>query len=239
MKMFGTNGIRGIANEYLSCELALRIGRSVGAVLGGRIAVATDTRVSSEMIKSALASGLMSVGSDVLDLGMVPTPALQHFVKNRPEVTGGVMITASHNPPEFNGIKCISGDGTECTPEEEARIEDLYETGVECVSWRDVGSVTRVEGAGDEYVESVVSAVDADLIGRAGLTVCVDCANGASVNTTPRRPHRTCRTDRVRGLRQRGLREHDPRAHAQARREGHNAERQPPGGGPRAPQRAH
>ena len=183
--MFGTNGIRGIANEYLSCELALRIGRSVGAVLGGRIAVATDTRVSSEMIKSALASGLMSVGSDVLDLGMVPTPALQHFVKNRPEVTGGVMITASHNPPEFNGIKCISGDGTECTPEEEARIEDLYETGVECVSWRDVGSVTRVEGAGDEYVESVVSAVDADLIGHAGLTVCVDCANGASVNTTP------------------------------------------------------
>lgn len=185
MKMFGTNGIRGIANEYLSCELALRIGRSVGAVLGGRIAVATDTRVSSEMIKSALASGLMSVGSDVLDLGMVPTPALQHFVKNRPEVTGGVMITASHNPPEFNGIKCISGDGTECTPEEEARIEDLYETGVGCVGWREVGSVTRVEGAGDEYVESVVSAVDADLIGHAGLTVCVDCANGASVNTTP------------------------------------------------------
>lgn len=185
MKMFGTNGIRGIANEYMSCELALRIGRSVGAVLGRRIAVATDTRISSDMIKSALVSGLMSVGAEVLDLGMVPTPALQHFIKIRPEITGGVMITASHNPPEFNGIKCISGDGTECTPEEEMKIEELYESGVECVGWREVGSVTRIDGVGDEYVNAIVSKVDVDLIRRSELTVCVDCANGASVNTTP------------------------------------------------------
>lgn len=118
MKMFGTNGIRGVANDYLSCELALGIGRCVGRVLGRRIAVATDPRISSDMIKSALTAGLVSVGADVLDIGMVPTPALQNYIRSRPEITGGVMITASHNPPEFNGIKCISADGTECSPEE-------------------------------------------------------------------------------------------------------------------------
>lgn len=185
MKMFGTNGIRGVANEYLGCELALRIGRCVGVVLGKRIAVATDTRVSSDMIKCALESGLMSVGADVIDIGMLPTPALQHFVMTHPNIDGGVMITASHNPPEFNGIKCISGDGTECSPDEERRIEDLYESGVPCVEWSKVGRLHHIDGAGDEYVESIVSKVNTELIRKAELTVCVDCANGASAITTP------------------------------------------------------
>ena len=145
MSMFGTNGVRGIANEYLSCELALQMGRAVSTVLGKRIAVATDTRVSSPMLKDALCAGLMSVGADVVDLGMVPTPALQHYIRKRSEVSGGVMITASHNPP--------------CT--------------------------IAVSDAGEEYVDSIVSKVDAERIRHAGLTVCVDCANGASVLTTP------------------------------------------------------
>ena len=182
--MFGTNGIRGIANGYLDCELAVRIGRSVGAVLGGRIAVGADPRTSSQMIRNALCAGLASVGSDVVDLGMLPTPALQHYIRTRPGVTGGVMITASHNPPEYNGIKCISGDGTECSPEEESRIESLYDSGVPTVPWNEIGTVSE-ENAGEEYVDSIVSKVDAELIRRAGLTVCVDCANGASVSTTP------------------------------------------------------
>ena len=185
MRMFGTNGVRGIANEYMSCELALQMGRSVGKVLGRRIAVAMDPRTSSRMIRDALFSGLMSVGSDIVDLGMVPTPALQHYVKVRPEITGGVMITASHNPPEFNGIKCISSDGTECTPEEERAIEDAYETDIPRVPWNAIGTVIRSGDATEEYVESIVSKVDAEAIRRAGLTVVVDCANGASVNSTP------------------------------------------------------
>lgn len=185
MKMFGTNGVRGVVNEYMSGELALQMGKSIGKVLGRRIAVAMDTRDSSPMIKSAVCAGLMSVGTEVLDLGMVPTPALQHYVKMRPEVTGGVMITASHNPPEFNGIKCISSDGTECTPEEESEIEQWYDMSIDTVGWADVGSVHQVSGAGEEYVESVVAKVDAETIRKAGLTVCVDCANGASVLTTP------------------------------------------------------
>ena len=185
MKMFGTNGIRGVANGYLNCELALKVGKAIATVLGpGPIAVAVDTRVSSPMIRSAVASGLMSMGIDVLDLGMIPTPALQFYVKRRGEVTGGVMITASHNPPEFNGIKCISGDGTECSPEEESAIEMAYETDLKCSPWDKIGNMYPVDGAGDEYVDAIVSKVDAQAIRDAGLTVCLDCANGASVNTS-------------------------------------------------------
>lgn len=185
MKMFGTNGVRGIANEYLCCELALQMGKSIGKILGTRIAVAMDTRVSSQMVKFALCSGLMSVGSDILDLGMVPTPALQHYIRSHPEVTGGVMITASHNPPEFNGIKCISGDGTECTHEEETAIENLYDTEIPVITWEHIGSTSTVTRAAEDYVESIVALVDAEKIRKARLTVCVDCANGASVETTP------------------------------------------------------
>lgn len=185
MRMFGTNGVRGVANEGLSCELALQLGKSIGKVLGPTVALAYDTRVSSQMIRDAVRAGLASVGTDVRDLGMVPTPALQHYVKVRPELTGGVMITASHNPPEYNGIKCISADGTECSHEEERRIEDLYDTVIGCVPWDSIGKVREVEGAADEYVDSVASKVDASAIRGAGLTVCVDCANGASVHTTP------------------------------------------------------
>ena len=185
MSMFGTNGVRGIANEYLSCELAVGMGRATAEVLGRKIAVAADTRITSPMVKSALCAGLMSAGADIVDLGMVPTPALQLFVKTHDDVTGGVMITASHNPPEFNGIKCISGDGTECSKAEENAIEDAYANGVGTVSWKQVGSIVHASDASEQYVDSIVSKVDADLIRSAGLTVCIDCANGASVNTTP------------------------------------------------------
>ena len=151
MKMFGTNGVRGIANDSLSCELALRMGKSIGTVLGPTVALAYDTRTSSRMIRDAVRAGLVSVGADVIDLGMVPTPALQHYVKMRPEITGGVMITASHNPPEYNGIKCISGDGTECSHEEEQRIEDAYDGDIPCVGWDSIGTVRHVLDAADEY----------------------------------------------------------------------------------------
>ncbi len=186
MKMFGTNGIRGIANEYLDCELSMNVGRAIAYVLGpGPIAIAADTRISSPMIFSAVSSGLMSMGVDVIDLGMVPTPALQYFVKTHDDVTAGVMITASHNPPEFNGIKCVSGDGTECSREEESAIEEVYEKGVDIVSWDRIGNITRVDDAGERYIESIVSKVDVEAIRKADLRIVLDCANGASVHTSP------------------------------------------------------
>lgn len=185
MSMFGTNGVRGVANVYLNCELALQMGRAISSVLGKKIAVAIDTRVSSPMLHDALCAGLMSMGTDVLDLGMVPTPALQYFVMKRDDVTGGVMITASHNPPEFNGIKCISKDGTECSKEEEHCIELAFSTNLKCVPWNEIGNVSIISDAGENYIESIISKVNVEKIRSARLKVCVDCANGASVMTTP------------------------------------------------------
>ena len=177
MRMFGTNGVRGIINEDLSCELSLRLGKSIGSVMGGTMAIANDPRTSSDMIKFAVMSGLMSVGVNIIDLGMVPTPALQHYVKSRSNLTGGVMITASHNPPEFNGIKCISSDGTECSHEEECKIESTYDGEIPCVKWSDVGTYLRVTDAATEYVQSIVSKVDVEAIRAAGFTVAVDAVN--------------------------------------------------------------
>ena len=185
MKMFGTNGIRGEANQYLNCELSLKVGKSIAKVLGpGPIAIAMDTRISSDMVRSAVSAGLMSMGVDVHNLGMVPTPALQYYVKTH-DVTGGVMITASHNPPEFNGIKCVSADGTECSHEEESAIEDAYEAELQTVTWDKIGSETFIEGAGEAYIDAIVSKVDADLIRKSNIKVVLDCANGASVHTSP------------------------------------------------------
>lgn len=183
--MFGTNGIRGVANQYLDCELALKVGKAIAKVLGpGPIAIAMDTRISSDMIRSAVSAGLMSMGVDVHNLGMVPTPAIQYYVKTH-DVSGGVMITASHNPPEFNGIKCISADGTECSHEEESAIEDAYEEELQTVSWERIGKETSIDGAGEAYVDAIVSKVDTDLIRRSNIKVVLDCANGASVHTSP------------------------------------------------------
>ena len=186
MKMFGTNGIRGVVNEYMSSELALKVGKSIAKVMGpGRIAVAKDTRTSADMVAFAVESGLLSMGVDVIDLGMVPTPALQYYVKTHSDVVAGVMITASHNPPEFNGIKCVSSDGTECSHEEEAAIEDAYEKELECPGWDGIGSVVHVADAGEAYIDAVVGKVDAEAIRNAGIKACLDCSNGAASFTTP------------------------------------------------------
>ena len=95
------------------------------------------------------------------------------------------MITASHNPPEFNGIKCIAGDGTECTKDQEDAIEASYHAGIGTVPWNSIGTVERIDGAAKEYIDSVISKVDADSIRGAGLKVVLDCANGCSCATSP------------------------------------------------------
>lgn len=184
-RMFGTNGVRGVVNEYMTSDLALQMGKAIGTETRGTVAIATDTRVSADMIKSAVAAGIMASGYNVIDLGMVPTPAMQYFVKTRDNVTGGVMITASHNPPQFNGIKCVSEDGTELSRLEESKIEELYAQELPCVPWNKVGSMTRYRSAGAEYIDAVLSHVDAEAIRAANLTVCFDAANGASFETTP------------------------------------------------------
>ena len=129
-RLFGTDGVRGIANEELTCERAMQIGRAAAEVLSsGRryyptVLVGMDTRISSEMLASALTAGLCSVGADVIDLGVVPTPAVAYLV-GKYKAHAGVMISASHNPYEFNGIKIFNEDGYKLEDELEERIESV------------------------------------------------------------------------------------------------------------------
>lgn len=184
-RLFGTNGIRGVVNEDLTSEMALQMGKAIGHVMKGTVAVAMDTRSSGDMIRTALSAGLMSVGVRVVVLGMVPTPALQYYVKTHDNIKGGVMITASHNPPQFNGIKCVSADGTEASREEESLIEETYTTMIPTCKWDETGTMDNVYEAGEEYIDAVLSHVDVNLIKNAGLTACLDCANGAAFETAP------------------------------------------------------
>lgn len=184
-RMFGTNGVRGVVNEDMTAALALQMGKAIGSVMNGHVAVATDTRLSADMLRTAVAAGLMAVGCDVVNLGVVPTPALQYFVRMHPDISCGVMITASHNPPEFNGIKVIAADGTEASREQEAAVEEAYGREIPSVVWDKVGSTSDLAGAGDVYVDAVASKVDVAAIRAAGLTVVLDCTNGAAYYTSP------------------------------------------------------
>ncbi|MCL2031822.1 MAG: phosphoglucosamine mutase [Methanomassiliicoccaceae archaeon] len=184
-RLFGTGGVRGVINEDMTSDLALRMGKAIGAVMGGVVAVATDTRISADMMKMAVSSGIMAAGADVLDLGVLPTPALQYYVKTHDSVNGGVMITASYSPPQFNGIRCISSDGTEASRKEEEMIEARFSEDIPCAPWNSIGDMHRISSAGEEYVNAVISKVDAEMIRKAGLKVCLDCANGASYETSP------------------------------------------------------
>ncbi len=184
-KLFGTNGVRGVINQDMSVELALDVGRAIGTFMQGRVAIATDSRTSADMLRALVSGGMTSAGSSVVDLGMLPTPALQYYVKNS-GVKGGVMITASHNPPEFNGIKCVDHDGTEMPRKKEEVIERIYgDREFATPSWKEVGNITHLEGVGASYANAIRRAVDRFKIAEAKLNVVLDCANGAGAVTSP------------------------------------------------------
>ncbi|HIH69246.1 phosphoglucosamine mutase [Methermicoccus shengliensis] len=184
MALFGTNGVRGIANEFLTPELALGLGLSFGTFLGeGTVAVGTDTRESRHMLKAAAISGLLSAGMQVVDVGIVPTPCLQHFVREHAD--GGLMVTASHNPREYNGIKLIAGDGTELSHEDEQRIEQIYhEARYKRAGWSGCGHIASADAI-TPYLDAIIERVDAERIRRARFTVAVDTGCGAGSLTLP------------------------------------------------------
>jgi phosphomannomutase/phosphoglucomutase len=162
------------------------LGKAIGTAIGGKLAVGMDSRISGEMLKCAVSAGLMSTGVQVFDLGMLPTPALQYYVRAR-GLDGGVVITASHNPPEFNGIKCIAADGTEMAREDEERIEKIFfDRSFAVKEWDRVGSLHYRSDASNLYLDAVAGHVDRDAIRKASMTVVVDCANGAGSVTTPK-----------------------------------------------------
>ncbi|MCD6481570.1 MAG: phosphoglucosamine mutase [Thermoplasmata archaeon] len=183
-KLFGTNGVRGISNESMTPEMALRLGKAIGTYFQGNIVIATDTRTSNEMLKDSVISALISTGCNVFDAGIAPSPALQYYVKES-DADGGVIITASHNPPEFNGIKVVDGDGAELAREKEEEIEKLYfEEKFRAAAWNEIGKVYDMDVL-DFYIEGVLSKVDVDKIKEKKFKVVLDCGNGAGCYTMP------------------------------------------------------
>ncbi len=186
MRLFGTNGIRGVIGEDFNPDFLVKVGMAIGTYLeeGSRVVLGSDTRVSGDMVKSAVIAGLLSTGVDVEDIGIAPTPAIQLYTKNHGDF--GIAITASHNPPRFNGVKAIAQDGTELPREEEERIEDIFfHEKFRIVPWERVGRVIPGGDANAEYVDKILSLVDVEAIRNAGLKVALDCANGASCFTSP------------------------------------------------------
>lgn len=185
-RLFGTNGVRGIVNEEMTVELASSLSQAIGTFFGrGTVAIGGDTRTSTDMLKGASISGLLSAGCDVVDLGVLPTPTLQYAV-NHGEYVGGVIITASHNPPEFNGIKCVDAQGMELPKKSEEEIEEIY-FGRKSVSaeWDRLGTYSRRPDAIDAYLKGILEKADGKAVKKAKLKVVVDCGNGTTCFVSP------------------------------------------------------
>ena len=185
-RLFGTDGIRGIANKDLTCELATQLGRAAAKVLTNksnrhpRVLIGKDTRLSSDMLETAMAAGLCSIGASVVTLGVVPTPAVAYLVEKY-KADAGVMISASHNSFEYNGIKIFSGNGYKLPDDLEEKIEDII-LGKEDISHEfpaedGIGTVSRAENAVRDYIDHVKNTVHFSLD---GMKIAIDCANGSS-----------------------------------------------------------
>ncbi len=188
-KYFGTDGVRGVANKELTCELAYKLGKAGGYVLTNaehkvKVVVGKDTRQSGDMLEAALIAGLMSVGCDVITVGVIPTPGVA-FLTRKYGADCGVVISASHNPMEDNGIKFFNKDGFKLDDEIELNIEK-YIDNIEKIDYNPIGDQVGIkinkDTATDDYVEYLKSIVDVDLT---GLKVVLDCANGASYKVAP------------------------------------------------------
>ena len=189
-KLFGTDGIRGIVGENLTVELAFHVGQAVAAVLteekGSKptITIGKDTRISSDMLEAALMAGICSVGGDVMPLGTIPTPAVAYLTVLE-QADAGIVISASHNPYEHNGIKVFNARGYKLSDESEARVEELILSGapMDVKTHGEIGK--RLHGMRQmkrDYIDHLISSIDCDL---SGLRVLVDCANGAASATAP------------------------------------------------------
>ena len=189
-KLFGTDGIRGVVGENLTADMAFRVGQAIATVLeeekGSRptLVIGKDTRISSDMLESALMAGICSVGGDVKPVGTIPTPAVAYLtVQERADA--GIVISASHNPYEHNGIKVFSGQGYKLSDAVEGRIEEKI-LSQEPMKVRTRGEIGRrhhgMRQLKRDYIDFVASTIESDL---AGLKILVDCANGAASATAP------------------------------------------------------
>jgi phosphomannomutase/phosphoglucomutase len=184
MDVFGSSGIRGIASEELTPADVMTVAQAAGTVFEtDRVAVGRDTRRTGQLFVEAAASGLASVGCDVDRVGIVPTPSLQAYCER--VGVPGVMITASHNPPKYNGVKLCGHDGVELTSDTLEQIERRLGEQQPLSPWDETGTITDVDGANRDYREQLLDAVDRDRIADADLTVAIDPGHGAGSLTSP------------------------------------------------------
>jgi phosphoglucosamine mutase len=189
-RLFGTDGVRGIANQELTIELAYKLGQTGAYVLTKEkkhkpvILIGRDTRISGEMLEAALMAGICSVGADAVSVGIVPTPAIAYLTRKY-QADAGVVISASHNPVEYNGIKFFNSEGYKLSDELEFKIEEIILDGKETLelpTGTDIGRITYQEQGIEDYISYVKSLAKIDL---SGLKIAIDCANGASCVSAP------------------------------------------------------
>ena len=199
-RLFGTDGVRGIANVELTCEMAYRLGQAAAIYLGKTIVVGRDTRRSGDMLGAALSAGIMSAGGTVLEAGIIPTPGVALLVREM-RAAGGAVISASHNPPEYNGIKFFDAQGfklPDAVEDEieafikqgglEGQVERAREAGDEDAampSGSELGVAVEVDEACEMYIEHAVRSIREQGIDFEGLTVALDTGHGASSLTSP------------------------------------------------------
>ncbi|MGI6217926.1 MAG: phosphoglucosamine mutase [Coriobacteriales bacterium] len=184
-RLFGTDGVRGVANTELTADLAFRLGKAAVRFMGRKFVIGKDTRRSGDMLESALVSGIMSAGGHAYLAGVIPTPAVALLV-SRGDYDGGVVISASHNPPKYNGIKFFNENGFKLSDSLEDEMQAYIEAGCPsdtAVEGRAVGKLHVMENASEKYISNAIKCMDG--MDLKGMKIAVDCAHGASCYTTP------------------------------------------------------
>ncbi|HEY6283555.1 MAG TPA: phosphoglucosamine mutase, partial [Nitrososphaerales archaeon] len=185
-RLFGTNGVRFVPGVSNDLDFAINLGEAIGTFFGsGEILVGQDGRISSPALSNAAVSGLMSSGLDVAEAGLVPTPALQYCVKTM-GFKGGVMVTASHNPPQYNGLKVSGSDGVEIPRLDEQRVEKIYfERSQNKADWKTVGVARQEPSVVRNYLKGILSRVNAKVIAQRKFVIVMDIGNGAQSGAAP------------------------------------------------------
>lgn len=182
---FGTDGIRGFANQELTATLAMKIGSALASTFtpeeNHKVVIGKDTRISGDMLVSALIAGLCSSGIDIINLGIIPTPAVSYLTEKY-KASAGIAVSASHNPSEYNGIKIFNSTGYKLSDDLEHIIEDKINDPNFAVSAKKVGKILSDYHPIEDYVNHLLSVINIDLT---GLNVLIDCANGAATTTAP------------------------------------------------------
>ncbi len=188
-KLFGTDGARGVANTELTCDIAYKLGQAAVALFGKNVLVGKDTRLSGDMLEAALSAGVMSLGGKVLACGIIPTPGVAYLTRNE-AADCGIVISASHNPPEYNGIKFFDNQGFKLSDEREAALEEYVIRGGAAIAdlpaGDKVGIIVPVKDACERYIQHAISTVANENLPFSELKIALDTGHGAASLTTAR-----------------------------------------------------